>query len=52
MSNQRQNLIANEQGAQSLSDFELSKVTRFFQIMLMLEKRAQEENDLRTDKEK
>ncbi len=49
MANEQKNLIQNEANSPPLSDFELSKVTRLFEILITVEKRAKKQNDLRTD---
>lgn len=44
-------LTANSsQSPPELSDFELQKITRFFEILLTIEKRVKKQDDLRTDK--
>lgn len=52
MVNEQQNLIQNAANSPPLTDFELSKVTRLFEILITLDKRAREQNDLRTDNPK
>lgn len=49
MANNNDNLTPQEAHSSPLTDFELSKVTRLFEILMTLDKRAREQNDLRTD---